>query len=593
MKIKKYLHISILLVAIYLGFIFANILVPRVQIYLDLANFENYGVVESFVYDEEYRTLSSGSDGRYHTEYEIYGNLLNVSFEIKDGLPADTTINNQQFTKVDKISDYTSADVYKDTFVLKADVVGGLFYPSLIVFSIIFILIFEFILNKVLLNKVNRLDKLVYSKSAIASVGKKTIFISFIATVISLIIYHGCDLQPIVETLKLSSSGIDIYQLFACLNKYKNVNLFLWQYDGMMLAFYNVANFINYLPFKFTVVSYHWAYTILHKLINIVLLNLTAISMVSFMIGHNIISKEKSKSIYLWSVLNPVTFYVSVVFIQYDALPLYFITLGILLLDNIDENKILPFVLVAFGLACKIPMMMCMPVIGMMGLYFLFKSKGEKFVKLIANFAVFGFVMFIIFLAPRLVHAPIEVAYRNMTATQRMWWTTIQYAPVVFLFVTTMVIEIFLLLNYTKFNLSVSVVDLIQNSLFIIATLIFGFSFSVMSTPGIFIVTMPAFALMYARQEDNLQRFIFGFGGLLMVVYVLFSSIGDISATSIFFGGRAYLTEIEKMYSGTPTGTQINSVLHTVSNSAMLAYAIIFFKEAGKHFKKHKKVEEI
>ena len=593
MKIKKYLHISILLVAIYLGFIFANILVPRVQIYLDLANFENYGVVESFVYDEEYRTLSSGSDGRYHTEYEIYGNLLNVSFEIKDGLPADTTINNQQFTKVDKISDYTSADVYKDTFVLKADVVGGLFYPSLIVFSIIFILIFEFILNKVLLNKVNRLDKLVYSKSAIASVGKKTIFISFIATVISLIIYHGCDLQPIVETLKLSSSGIDIYQLFACLNKYKNVNLFLWQYDGMMLAFYNVANFINYLPFKFTVVSYHWAYTILHKLINIVLLNLTAISMVSFMIDHNIISKEKSKSIYLWSVLNPVTFYVSVVFIQYDALPLYFITLGILLLDNIDENKILPFVLVAFGLACKIPMMMCMPVIGMMGLYFLFKSKGEKFVKLIANFAVFGFVMFIIFLAPRLVHAPIEVAYRNMTATQRMWWTTIQYAPVVFLFVTTMVIEIFLLLNYTKFNLSVSVVDLIQNSLFIIATLIFGFSFSVMSTPGIFIVTMPAFALMYARQEDNLQRFIFGFGGLLMVVYVLFSSIGDISATSIFFGGRAYLTEIEKMYSGTPTGTQINSVLHTVSNSAMLAYAIIFFKEAGKHFKNHKKVEEI
>ena len=136
-------------------------------------------------------------------------------------------------------------------------------------------------------------------------------------------------------------------------------------------------------------------------------------------------------------------------------------------------------------------------------------------------------------------------------------------------------------------------IDLIQNSLFIIATLIFGFSFSVMSTPGIFIVTMPAFALMYARQEDNLQRFIFGFGGLLMVVYVLFSSIGDISATSIFFGGRAYLTEIEKMYSGTPTGTQINSVLHTVSNSAMLAYAIIFFKEAGKHFKKNKMVEEI
>ena len=545
------------------------------------------------MYNEAYRELSVGSDGRYHTEYNIYSNLINISFEIKDGIPDGVTINNQPFSKVDKISDYTSADVYKDSFVLKTNVVGVFFYISLVIFSTIFVFIFELILNTVLMHKENRLDKLVYSRSGIVSVGKNTILISFIVTLISLIVYHGCDLQPIVETLKLSSSGIDIYQLFACLNEYKNVNLFLWQYDGMMLAFYKVVNFINYLPFKFTVVSYHWVYTILHKLVNIILLNLSAISMVSFMIDHNIISKEKSKSIYLWSVLNPVTFYVSVVFIQYDALPLYFITLGILLLDNIDENKILPFVLVAFGLACKIPMIMCMPVIGMMGLYFLFKSKGKKLVKLIINFAVFGIVMFIIFLAPRLAHAPLEVAYRNMTATQRMWWTTIQYAPVVFLFVTTMVIEIFILLNYTKFNLSVNVIDLIQNSLFIIATLIFGFSFSVMSTPGIFIVTMPAFALMYARQEDNLQRFIFGFGGLLMVVYVLFSSIGDISATSIFFGGRAYLTEIEKMYSGTPTGTQINSVLHTVSNSAMLAYAIIFFKEAGKHFKKNKMVEEI
>ena len=105
------------------------------------------------------------------------------------------------------------------------------------------------------------------------------------------------------------------------------------------------------------------------------------------------------------------------------------------------------------------------------------------------------------------------------------------------------------------------------------------------SAPGIFIITLPAFAFVYARMEDNLQRFIFGFGGLLMVVYVLFSSIGDISATAVFFGGKACFIEIEHMYAGTPTGTQINSVLHTVSNSAMLGYAVIFFKEAGKYLK--------
>ena len=75
-----------------------------------------------------------------------------------------------------------------------------------------------------------------------------------------------------------------------------------------------------------------------------------------------------------------------------------------------------------------------------------------------------------------------------------------------------------------------------------------------------------------------------------MVVYILFSSIGDISATAVFFGGKAYFIEIEHMYAGTPTGTQINSILHTVSNSAMLGYAIIFFKEAGNYIKTKRKV---
>ena len=270
---------------------------------------------------------------------------------------------------------------------------------------------------------------------------------------------------------------------------------------------------------------------------------------------------------------------------------MYFITLGILLLDNIEENKILPFILVAFGLTCKIPVMMCLPVIGVVGIYLLLKEKNIR-LKLFGYFIFFVVMMFILFLAPRVVHSPMQVAYKDMVATQRMWWTTIQYAPVVFLFITVMIAEIFCILNYTKLTLNVSTIDLIQNSLFIIGTIVFGFSFSVMSTPGIYIITMPAFALMYARQEDNLQRFIFGFGGLLMVVYVLFTSIGDISATSVFFGGKKFFTEIEHMYSGTRTGTWINSFVTTVSNSAMLAYAIIFFKEAGKHFKKHKTVVE-
>ena len=582
---KKFAHLLIVLLSVYLGYIFTNIAVPRVQLFLDLANYESTGTVEIFKYDTEYRSLTANNDGIYSTGYTVYDEPVNVSFSVVDGAPINVKINDKEFINVDKISDYTVVPAYSNTYVLKTNYLGFAFFPTLFLFTAIFLASFEFVLNRVILTSKDRFFKVVYSKLGIENIGKKPIIISFVITAISIIIYHGCDLVPLVETMKLSSSGTDIYQLFACLNKYKDIELFLWQYDGMMLAFYKLVSCISYLPFKFDVNSYHWGYTILYKFVNIILLNLTAISLVSFMLAHNIIPREKSKNISLWTVLNPVTFYVAVVFIQFDALPLYLFTLGVLLLDNIEDNKILPFLLIVFGISCKIPMMMVMPVIGMMGLYFLLKSIGDKLKKLALYFLFFFVMLLVIFLTPRILHSPLGVAYSGMRAAQRMWWTTVQYAPVVYLFVTVMVIEIICLLNYVKFNLKVSVVDLIQNSLLIVAAIIYGFSFSVLSTPGIFIITLPAFAFIYARMEDNLQRFIFGFGGLFMVVYVLFSSIGDISATSVFFGGKAYFVEIEQMYAGTQTGTQINSVLHTVSNSAMLGYAIIFFKEAGKHLK--------
>lgn len=582
---RKFAHILIVLLSIYLSYVFTNIAVPRVQIFLDLANYENTGTVEIFKYDTEYRSLTADSNGIYSTEYTVYDEPVKVSFSVVDGAPVNVKINEKDFFNTGKISDYTVVPAYSHTYVLKTNYLGFAFFPVLFLFAAIFWASFEFILNRVILTSKDKIFKIVYSRSGIENIGKKTIIIPFITTAISIIIYHGCDLVPLVESMKLSGSGTDIYQLFACLNKYKDIELFLWQYDGMMLAFYKLVSFMSYIPFKFDVNSYHWGYTILYKFTNIILLNLTAISLVSFMLDHNIIPREKSKNIYLWTVLNPVTFYVAVVFIQFDALPLYLFTLGMLLLDNIEDNKILPFLLIAFGISCKIPMMMAMPVIGMMGLYFLLKSRGDRLKKLILYFLFFVIMLLIIFLIPRILHAPLGVAYSGMRAAQRMWWTTVQYAPVVYLFVTVMIVEIICLLNYVKLNLKVSVVGLIQNSLLIVATIIYGFSFSVLSTPGIFIITLPAFAFVYARMEDNLQRFIFGFGGLLMVVYVLFSSIGDISATAVFFGGKACFIEIEHMYAGTPTGTQINSVLHTVSNSAMLGYAVIFFKEAGKYLK--------
>ena len=277
---KKFAHLLIVLLSVYLGYIFTNIAVPRVQLFLDLANYESTGTVEIFKYDTEYRSLTANNDGIYSTGYTVYDEPVNVSFSVVDGAPINVKINDKEFINVDKISDYTVVPAYSNIYVLKTNYLGFAFFPTLFLFTAIFLASFEFVLNRVILTSKDRFFKVVYSKLGIENIGKKPIIISFVITAISIIIYHGCDLVPLVETMKLSSSGTDIYQLFACLNKYKDIELFLWQYDGMMLAFYKLVSCISYLPFKFDVNSYHWGYTILYKFVNIILLNLTAISLV-------------------------------------------------------------------------------------------------------------------------------------------------------------------------------------------------------------------------------------------------------------------------------------------------------------------------
>ena len=109
---KKFAHLLIVLLSVYLGYIFTNIAVPRVQLFLDLANYESTGTVEIFKYDTEYRSLTANNDGIYSTGYTVYDEPVNVSFSVVDGAPINVKINDKEFINVDKISDYTVFPAY-------------------------------------------------------------------------------------------------------------------------------------------------------------------------------------------------------------------------------------------------------------------------------------------------------------------------------------------------------------------------------------------------------------------------------------------------------------------------------------------------
>ena len=104
---KKFAHILIVMLSIYLSYIFTNIAVPRVQFFMDLANYENTGTVEIFKYDTEYRSLTVDNNGVYSTEYTVYDEPVKISFSVVDSAPVNVKINEKDFFNIGKISEYT------------------------------------------------------------------------------------------------------------------------------------------------------------------------------------------------------------------------------------------------------------------------------------------------------------------------------------------------------------------------------------------------------------------------------------------------------------------------------------------------------
>ena len=100
---KKFAHILIVLLSIYLSYIFTNIAVPRVQFFMDLANYKNTGTVEVFKYDTEYRSLTADVNGVYSTEYTVYDEPISISFSVVDDAPINVKINEKDFFNIGKI----------------------------------------------------------------------------------------------------------------------------------------------------------------------------------------------------------------------------------------------------------------------------------------------------------------------------------------------------------------------------------------------------------------------------------------------------------------------------------------------------------
>lgn len=425
------------------------------------------------------------------------------------------------------------------------------------------------------------LKTLLSGGTALHYIGKKTRFWALLSIVLSCAIAVGCDVDMFIGTMNLKNYGVNIYQLHATINQRYQIQTIGWPYNIPMLLFYDIGTFPAALFKKmFDVRSYHlWQY-LMYKAINATLLMATIIGILSFLEKKKAISEKKIKTAFIWSFFNPVTYYVAIVFIQLDIFPICCLTLACLLLAE-NRTPVLAGILLAVGMFCKTQGIIVLPLVLIL-LFFVFLHASGKIEKIrVFKTILFTLITAVLFLLPNLIKGtPLSLLGQYMPHMGRIFYTTIPYAPNVFLYITPMVLILAIIAILIHLNFSTSKYAALVCVQYMIAAIILLFSFSMLSTPSLLLYCIAAFTVEYAFATDNLQRSILGGLSVLTVLDYAFAPEGDVLGLLRYFNFPYTFTNISSLLSGTNKGVIYTSLLFTIAHSTMLALGIYFCRKA-------------
>lgn len=467
-------------------------------------------------------------------------------------------------------------------------------YNNIVIQSIAFVIcniilgLFVFLIKRYRINFADIFENLIYDTSIIGLVGKKTIIFTIIISIFSIIFKPGFDCNVISSILAINLTGVDIYQLQNILEIYVNDIVFVsWPYNPWMLVFYSlVENFaVGFLSFctrtTFLILS-----AILIKITNMILMNAIVLAVLSFLLDHGLIQPPNIRKVYLWSIFNPLVFYVAILFVQLDIFPIYCVCTGMLLFVKKNfkiYSGIMAAVLIAVGVSCKMQNILMMPTIILF--WFMIALRNRK--KIAYVFLSFMLVS-INFLNIYVTNSVIGSFISANKQGERIWYTTFAYAPEAYIYVTFFAIVMFFLSNVFLYSDRIEAKFLLCNSLFMIGGIALIFSGTIISTPSTLIITFPAFILCMAVEDNWVKRMLISICSFLCVTDVMFCSTGDITGFLSYFGQEGIFTEIERMLTGTPEGIKWFSTLFTIARAALASYAMLFYKYGGKMLSKSK-----
>ena len=561
--------------SLYLAVFFSRLYVPDIQLFLDTDSIQEQRVM-AFVYDEAPVALLPVGEETYEGVVRSDGLEKRVRVRLSEGIPQSCEIANREEEFI-PVSRYITSNDYLGTYCVQLEQrtaqrfrVGAIFFAGILA------------MFGLALRETRRAggtwSRFVYSDAAVRAIGKKPILLSFVVTAISLFIFYGCDLKPLAESIILWQKGVDLFQLFACINPYKSVELYSWQYEGMMLAGYGLPSYLLYPTLGgFQPGAYHWLQSFLYKMLNMLLMNGTVLSLISFLLERGLLKEERAREVYYFSVFNPLCFWIAIIFIQFDMLPVYCTLLGLLLLSDVQKNKWSAAIFLGFGVACKVTYLMLLPSMAFLMLTLFVQDRKARKDWLLFGLG-FGLLLFVFLLLPRILHTPLHLAYRDLPQTKRLWRlafplvsTEIRtYAAIVGLVIA-------FLWSVLHWDTKAAMPIQILRTVLMLAVIMFTFSSLTLSTPSFYLVSLPAFVLLMRQSRNRYECVLKSLLSLLVVTQFLLRPEGDITATLWFFGKTPVFTRVLQAVEASGKALWWKSFLYSVSYAAMLVYLKLFW----------------
>lgn len=414
--------------------------------------------------------------------------------------------------------------------------------------------------------------------SALKYIGKRAYIWMLIGVLVTFVLPVGNDIDGIIGTMNLSRGGISYYQYAATMDLRRYIDFPSFPYNLSLLLFYNLCT----LPLAlgksyFAVGEYHVLHYLWYKILNGVLIFTTITCILSFLERHEYIPGSRCRSSLLWSFFNPLVFYVAVIFIQLDALPICCLTIGCLLLAE-GQTPWLSGSLLGVGLTCKTQSLMLFPLVVILFLFvFIKEHKGKQLRENLKALVAWGIAAGAFLLPNLLKSAPVHVMLQFVPQKGRIWWTYIPYTADVFLYMTpavlisVMIVDLLHLKTYDSKNVAAI------NVLYMFAAVVLLFSCSILATPSTYIITLAAFTLCNALTGDNLHRALLNGMSLFMTVEQQLNEVSPFKLLNRLGWPGNFTTVIQTI---TENGIPYVSLIFTISHVSMAVFGIYFCKIA-------------